>query len=209
MILISTGHNPNRKGATFGDTSEYDEASLWTARILSILAVDLPNCKVRYVPTGSLTHKIAFINTQDEPVECAFELHFNSEPSFKAKGSEVLYYKGSAKGKRLADCIMDEFKQKKIFAPYRGSKEGVHHSGKPLLFLQKTKCTSVIIEPEFLFNINNINENFEDGCRAIANGIKKFVEKSCPKKAVEFTESKEEEPEEKMGIIHSLFHRWC
>lgn len=212
MILISTGHNPTKKGAAFEGTSEYEEATLWTARILSILAVELPKDDIKYVPTGSLSKKVDFINEQSD-VDCVIELHFNSEPSHTARGSEVLYNQGSIKGKRLADCIMDEFKSREIFAPYRGSKEGIHHTGKPLYFLQKTKPVAVIIEPEFLFNIDTITGNFENGCQSIAAGIKKFIGKECPKAPIEsdlieFTES-DEVTSTHQGLIKRLFSRWC
>lgn len=180
MILISTGHNPHKKGASFGNTTEYDEGVLWSARVISLLCTKTDE-EVRYVPTGSLEDKVKFINSQEEKITCAVEIHFNSEPSQQAKGSEVLYYPGSEKGRYLAQCIMHEFRVKDIFEPYRGAKEGKHHSGAPLKFLKDTKCVSVIIEPEFIFNIETINENFEKGCRAIADGIMSYCRKECKK----------------------------
>ena len=46
----------------------------------------------------------------------------------------------------------------------------------PDRFLAKTKCTALIVEPEFIRNVNDIISKREAACHAIVNALKTMVE---------------------------------
>lgn len=174
MILLSTGHNPDAKGACNGNICEWDIATEWVEEISRILDIALiPNM---IVPTGSLKEKVNFINEKNSFI--AMELHFNS--NIKAHGSETLYCPGSTKGKELADIIQKQFMMNEIFQPNRGSKEGWYKMDKnnpPDYFLRKTNCVSIIVEPDFISNLDNIEKHRRLGCLSIANGLSQYFYK--------------------------------
>ena len=174
MILLSAGHNPKAKGACNVDVCEWDIATEWVEEISRQLNIALiPNI---IVPTGKLQEKIDFINSKKPTI--AMELHFNS--NVIAHGSETLYYPGSKKGKELADLIQKEFSMNEIFQPNRGSKEGYYQmnpDNPPDYFLKKSSCTAVIVEPDFMYNIDNIYNNKQLGCISITAGLSKFYYK--------------------------------
>ena len=183
MILISAGHNPSAKGACNGDICEWDIAINWIEIISKHLTIaDVPN---RIVPTGKLSDKVSFINSKKPDI--AIELHFNS--NINAAGSETLYYPGSKKGKELASTIQGEFVNNCIFMPDRGIKEGWYKMDRPGIvdysgdvdgdetidyFLRKTSCTAVIVEPQFIYNLKNIEQHESLGCLSIATGLMKY-----------------------------------
>jgi len=118
MILISAGHNPEKRGASFGEFNEYDEATEWLFELMMHL-----NDSAVAVPTGSLRNKVDFINNQD--AELALEIHFNSamhNGKHVGKGCETLYCPRSVNGVKFARYIHDSYKM--IFPPDRGVKEG-------------------------------------------------------------------------------------
>jgi N-acetylmuramoyl-L-alanine amidase len=182
MILISAGHHPSMPGACYGGFCEHGEAVKWADRIVDILGDD----KAMAVPVGALRGKIDFINRQRPSI--AVEIHFNSAKIWKDKdrdgeidpdelvhigrGCETLYYPGSNSGKDAAIAVQELIAE--IFAPDRGAKEGYYQMNKakgPDFFLAKTRCTAIIIEPEFIDNKETITGNREAGCIAIAEAL--------------------------------------
>jgi len=169
MILISAGHHPYRKGAHFGDFYEYDEAKQWVSLIVNCLGSD-----GMVVPGGVLKEKIAFINDSTNAVIAA-EIHFNSakkDGKHVGRGCETLYYPGSKKGKEIANIVQRELSR--VFEPDRGVKEGWYQMNPekgPDIFLKKTKCPSVIIEPEFIHHKEVIQTNREVACAVIAAAL--------------------------------------
>lgn len=173
MILISAGHHPYAKGASFKDFNEHDEAKIWVSKIVNLLGH-----KGMVVPVGILRDKVNFINEQKD-VECAIEIHFNSAKDRNGnhigKGSESLYYPNSDKGASLALAIQDRLGI--VYGPDRGIKEGYYRMNKangPDFFLARTKCTSVIIEPEFVHHAEKIKEGRDAGCKIIAEALLKY-----------------------------------
>jgi len=173
MILISAGHYPTKPGACFGEFCEFDEAHKWAMLIVKILGED----NSILVPTGVLKDKVEFINTRANSESIAIEIHFNSAKNKDGvhigRGSESLYYPGSTKGKVVADTVQDFLA--KEFSPNRGSKEGYYRMQKkfgPDYFLAKTKCVSVIVEPDFIHLKDKIRAGRAAGCNAIANALK-------------------------------------
>jgi len=72
MKLISTGHHPYKKGASFEGFYEFDEAKVWASLIAHFIGSD-----AMVVPNGVLKEKVEFINSQKD-VSIAIEIHFNS-----------------------------------------------------------------------------------------------------------------------------------
>lgn len=172
-IYLSAGHNPDAQGATYNGVSEYDLTPKWAKAVFTILTNDGYPCKL--VPTGSLTSKVAFINRGGIPT-LALEIHFNS--NIEAHGSACLHYPGSKKGIELATNILTEFEKNAIFQPNRGPKEGWYRdSGIVDYFLRATHCPSVIVEPEFIRNLDIIEREFHKGTQSIAQGIKNYYDK--------------------------------
>lgn len=177
MILLGIGHNEKERGACNGSFCEFDIASNWIPRIKEILEYE--EIPVKVIPDGSLTDKVAFVNSHEDAV-AAVELHFNSNIR-GARGSESLYAPGSVGGKELAERIQDQFERRSVFQPNRGAKVGYYQAdpSKGLLyFLRATKCVAVIIEPEFMSILDAILDidNFYHGCDAIAQAIKEYYE---------------------------------
>jgi N-acetylmuramoyl-L-alanine amidase len=180
MIHISGGHNPEKRGATNGEISEFPETLRWAEQIVEELKK--MNVQACVVPTGTLGHKVRSINSK--PATMAIEIHFNADPSSRGKGCETLYHPGSTKGADLANAIQQHMAS--FFPPNRGVKEGWYKMDRPGAvdyrgdvdgdemvdyFLRKTKCPAVIIEPEFIHNQQVIEANMDVGCQVIAEAI--------------------------------------
>jgi len=188
MFLLSIGHYPQAPGATNGEHTEHSIASTWVKRIVEILQGD--GFPIDTVPTGHLPSKVDFINTY-AGVQFTAELHFNGNID-GAHGCESLYYPGSTQGKRFADIVLEEFDKRDIFQPNRGSKEAWYKMDKPGVvdyagdvdgdetidyFVRKTAIPAIIIEPEFMSNLDLImHEQFYNGCDAIAQAVRRFSE---------------------------------
>lgn len=184
MIALSAGHYPKAPGACWPPESqtwcEHDLAMRWVARVAQIVHEQV---MVHVIPSGWLGDKVRAVNTLPG-CKLAVEIHFNSASSAKARGSETLYCPGSAKGYTAARTVQDHLS--KIFLPDRGAKEGWHRMDRPGhvdyagdvegdekidYFLAKTKPVSLIVEPEFIFNVKTLQDLELSGCRALANGL--------------------------------------
>lgn len=176
MFILSIGHHPDAKGATNGDYNEFDLACQWAERIEQILGPK--DIGFKLAPVGRLEDKVKFINNTRH-VQFAAELHFNANIT-GAQGSETLYYPGSNSGRKYANMIQNEYERRNIFQPNRGAKEGYYFnsdgtkSDEILYFLRATKVPSVIIEPEFMSNMDRINDYWYEGCDAIIQATLKF-----------------------------------
>lgn len=173
-ILLSAGHHSQKKGVSFEGFNEHDEAIEWVKILNEILGEDST-----IVPFMTLPHKVQFINTNKATM--AIEIHFNSaqvendagELVHVGRGSETLYYPKSVTGKKNA-LIMQEHLSN-VFSPDRGAKEGYYQTNPAKgadYFLRKTKCPSLIIEPEFIHKKSDIIEKRQAGCEAIAKAIR-------------------------------------
>lgn len=122
-ICISAGHNPAHPGACFEGFSEHPEAALWAKRIFELLPHTV---SPHLVPTGTLRSKVQYINDADATL--AVEIHFNSaknaDGEHVGRGSETLYYPGSADGKDAATSMQKHLAP--VFSPDRGASFGVN-----------------------------------------------------------------------------------
>lgn len=185
MIYISAGHDKDKPGAKFKDLTEYELTTKWADCLHSILGDSI---SVR-VPDGKLKKSVEYINRKGD-ASIAVELHFNSFQFWKdldkdgeidegemfhgGEGCETLYYPGSITGFSLATRIQQRLS--KVFPPNRGIKEGWYRLDKKNgvnYFLKATKCTAVIIEPEFIDNmdVTNLNEKMFQACNSIASAL--------------------------------------
>ena len=179
MIILSAGHYPESPGTCYPADNphwcEHTEAVDWVNHIAILVRQQV---KVGIVPTGPLTGKVKWINEQCQrnQVKLAVEIHFNSDESKQAKGSETLYCPGSVKGELLANIIQGALSS--ILPPNRGVKEGWFRMIRPPdprakkdYFLEKTNCPALIIEPEFIYNRRTIESNQNFACEIIADAL--------------------------------------
>lgn len=182
MIHVSAGHHIRKQGAEFNGVTEYSLTVKWADRIFELLGHE----RALRVPNGFLADKVRFINQHHASL--AVEIHFNSAAIWKDKnnnnivdegeihrvgrGSETLYYPGSKTGKEAAELMQDNLSR--VLSPNRGAKEGWYRMNKsngPDFFLAKTSCTALIIEPEFIDNLEVIGNNFDEACHVIADTL--------------------------------------
>lgn len=145
------------------------------------------NVETVIVPPGTLSMKIGLINSKR--CDAALEVHFNSDPGRKGRGSETLYTPGSLHGHQLAVLI-----QKKLAGlcpPDRGVKEGWYRMDVPGrkdyaedvdgdeaidAFLARTNCPAVIVEPFFIHELDRIESARAAVCQAIADATGEFLQ---------------------------------
>jgi len=187
MIFISAGHHKNAQGAKFKEYSEYFFTSPWADFIAELLEGEA----VR-VPNGTLKDKVNFINETAVKGDLAIEIHFNSAKLWRdgnangviddgemvhvGRGSETLYYPSSITGKEAALTVQSALGS--LMKPNRGVKEGWYQMNKSKgadFFLTRTRCTSLIIEPEFIDNVLKIQTNKIDACHVIASALLECV----------------------------------
>ena len=184
MIFISAGHHATAQGAKYKEFTEYQFTVLWADMIASLLGD-----KATRVPNGTLKEKVDFINSYETSnKDIAIEIHFNSFKMWKdqnnngvvddgeminlGRGSETLYYPSSKTGERAAFIIQSALGS--LLKPNRGIKEGYYQMNKSKgadFFLAKTRCTSLIVEPEFIDNVDIILSSQDAACTVIASAL--------------------------------------
>lgn len=197
MIFLSVGHNKDKQGASYSNNgftvTEFMLAEKW----IELIALLLKEKCVR-VPRGTLTEKVKFINdgvNSSKGNHIAIELHFNSfkkwidldkdgvvdsnEMIALGKGAETLYMPGSAKGKEFADLVQSQLGH--LMKPNRGIKEGWYQMNPKKgadYFLKATRCPAIIVEPEFIDNIEQINQNMSPACHVIAAALLEYSQQN-------------------------------
>lgn len=172
MIIITPGHYNGAAGARHPNGFvEYPETREWARMIYHNIGKE----NAMYVAAQTLPKKVAVINELCDlnDVKVVLEVHFNAaqnaEGEYVGKGSETLYYPGSAVGKAYAEKV--QVALAKHFPPSRGVKEGWYRRRKssgPLYLLKKTKCPALIIEPDFIHRADLIRQNQAACCQDIA-----------------------------------------
>lgn len=170
-IIIFAGHHPKKPGACWEGFCEHDEALRWLPLLRGFFAEE----DLIIGPAATLRDKTDFVNERSPLL--AIDLHFNSAPMKDGKpvgkGSETLYYPGSAKGKAAAEAV--QAKLSKVFPPDRGVKEGYYRLDPKRgadWFLARTRCTALILEPEFVQRKAIIIERRAEGVEALAEGLR-------------------------------------
>lgn len=192
MIAISAGHWERARGAK-NKTGfyEYPETMLWARKIHDLLMSDLHNIAAVLVPAENLAAKVKFINdfVSAGKVKLVVEIHFNSAPGGKGRGSETLYHPGSYAGKQAAGIVQSALGS--ILPPNRGAKEGWYKMDRPGIqdypgdkdgdetpdyFLAKTRCPALIIEPAFIQRQMVIEDMRDIACEVIAASLAEVLQ---------------------------------
>lgn len=187
MIFLSPGHHPSKPGAVFNGFAEHDEAVRW----VECLYAHLASGSAVKVPALPLTQKVPFINSRLTPASIAVEVHFNAAKIWKdengndkvdegemvnvGRGCETLFFPGSVEGEELAIAVQTSMAG--VLPPNRGVKEGWYRMDPkfgPDYFLEKTKCPSIIIEPEFIHRKELIQTNMERCCAVISDALEDY-----------------------------------
>ncbi len=187
MIFISVGHHKDAQGASYENNghkvTEFILAEKWAELIVGLIGEE-----AILVPTGTLTNKVKYINDHSVAGSIAVEMHFNSAKKWKdldndgivdsgemiaiGRGSETLYMPDSISGEQAAQTVQEDLGH--VMKPNRGIKEGWYQMNPKKgadYFLRKTNCTALIIEPEFIDNIDLINQNMNAACHVIAASL--------------------------------------
>lgn len=201
VLILSIGHYPAAGGAKWHDLIEHTEIFRWMNFIYGRLS-KYNDISTHLVDVGKLTAKVNQVNEivrQTKVMRAvvpilAVELHFNAAGSTYVSGNETLYYPGSVTGKAAAHKFNDEFieyaeAQYGMHIKNRGAKEGwywmdrpnvVDYSGdvdgdeKPDYFLRKTSCTSLILEPHFLCELEGMDD-WHCSATAVAEALRSTV----------------------------------
>lgn len=168
MIYLSAGHHPSAPGAAWKGFVEHKEAMIWVWSISDWL----PEAVI--VPPVELSRKIAWVNKRASVNDFLVEVHFNAAAP-GARGCETLYAPGSIRGRSTAEKIQSVLER---FFVGRGIKEGWYQQDPrrgPLALLARTKCTSIIIEPEFVYNAELIRSQRKACCVALASELRRLA----------------------------------
>jgi hypothetical protein len=171
MLFLSAGHHPAAPGAAWKGLVEHTEAVRWVSELSRLL----PEAIV--VPPGNLTQKIGFINARAASNDLAIDLHFNAASKPTARGSETLYNPGSVHGQKIATEVQFVV-MAKHFPPNRGIKLGYLQTDPakgPLAFLSRTRCTALIIEPEFIYHAESIRAGMVPCCTDLATILRRYL----------------------------------
>lgn len=181
MILVSAGHHEGAQGATWNGYTEWPQACLWRDQLVRYLGDSLGLA----VPDGTLPDKVDFINANT--AICAIEIHFNSAKVngvHVGRGCETLYEPDNKRSDILAASVHNALRMH--FRPDRGIKEGWYRMDRPGVvdydgdvegdekldyFLWATHCPAVVIEPEFIQYIDEIDRRRAMACKAMADQL--------------------------------------
>lgn len=112
----------------------------------------------------------------DSNADIVVSVHQNSFQDGSAKGAQVFYYKHSAQGKKLAECVQKSFK-----ANLDESNNRVEKADNTYYMLVHTKAPTIIAECGFLSNVSEtkllIDESYQRKvAEAIFQGILQYFE---------------------------------
>ena len=121
---------------------------------------------------ADMTSRIDIINKSK--ADLVVSIHQNSFTSSEARGAQVFYYKESAKGEQLAECI-----QKKLRLMDETNTRDKKNDG-DYYILKKSNPPAVIVECGFLSNEEEMKLLSTDAyqekvAKAIASGIKEYL----------------------------------
>lgn len=187
VVVLSVAHCKNAPGACWKGLEEYSQSEKWSLAVSTLLSQKGILCRLIY--GTSLNDKIQQVNKVEEDIVLAMEIHFNACGGCGASGTETLYYPGSTKGKQYAQIFQDHLCQG-LSTLDRGIKEGWLKGDEPdkvdypgdvpgdevmAGFLKFTKCTALILEPEFIEQTDKMNQHAVTGPQAIADAVEEIV----------------------------------
>lgn len=186
-VAVSAGHYAEKQGAVFEGVTEFDETVPWQFELIAAL-IDMSAkrgvlAQPFHIDEGTLTEKVKQINGLN--CDLAVEIHFNAGGTATTKGCETLFYPGSAAGEAAAVRIQTPLAIA-METKSRGCKPGWYRMDRPGVvdfygdedgdempdyFLRATNCTALILEPEFLQQIESIREHRAAGIFQISKAI--------------------------------------
>lgn len=146
-IVIDPGHSgPVEPGACADGVRECDVV-LAIAKLLAEQLYDTGHdvllTRTGDIATTDLALRAELANANGADVFVS--IHANSVASDTAHGTEVYHYPGSARGKRLAECI-----QARLVAELNTADRGVKTAN--FQVLRETDCPAVLVEVAFISN---------------------------------------------------------
>ena len=176
-IYCSVGHDAKRKGAYNEkyDLHEYD-INVETTQYLAEELIEM-GLKVSKVYSDRLSSAIKEINKTAKSTDIAIEMHVNALSNPNVRGCEVMYFKGSKNGNRIAFHVQNAMRA------FLGQQDKKNDARDDLSFLERTVCAAIIPEPFFLSNeadvqrflLNDREANLRNISYAIAIGVKDFI----------------------------------
>lgn len=186
LVGLSVAHFPAKVGADFCGFNEHNESKVWV--MLVEAALKKLGVEVVVPPIGGLRSKVDWLNKRHPTV--AVEIHFNGSVNPDVAGCETLYYPNSKKGAVFASTVHTAYRRS-MANKDRGVKEGWYRMDRPMIvdyvgdvdgdempdyFLKKTNCPALILEPDFIAQVNNIASKRFIACDKIARGILNYLE---------------------------------
>lgn len=171
IVYLCPGHGGRDPGAIGPDGTPEKKQVLWLALIMRMelerygYYVQLTRWNDEY-----RSHKSRVVLANSDKADIYVSLHFNGWITPQAHGAEVLHFRGSTEGQRLAQCLQDEMVHGLRFRN-RGVKERTFY------VLRHTRMPAVIVEPLFITNpeeerwirdTQNVVELSRHLCRGIA-----------------------------------------
>lgn len=172
---IVVGHEKKAPGAeSVSGESEYDFNCRLAPMIVARLARGGKVDPIQVMRDSVGYSRLPASIDQYSPL-CAVELHFNAADG-KARGTEMLHWRGSARGAVLAGLL-----QKAVVATLGTKDRGIKarlHDDRGGYLLGHTKTTCVIAEPFFGDNSADFNRGHErmaELAGAVASAVEEFV----------------------------------
>ena len=169
-ICVNAGHFV---GVDSGAVGQKGTQEACVNKIIAIQVVEKLKSKghnVILVTDKSLSNVVKASN--DFGADYFVSIHCNSATNKQARGTETFYWKGNAKGKKLAKAINDEIVST-LSTRDRGIKENT-----TFYVVKYTKCPAVLVECEFISNLEGeklLIEKMSVFAEAITKGILKGI----------------------------------
>lgn len=186
-VMVVVAHSNASKGVVVDEGNaikidEYEMSKRATVALVRALSNDFRVTYSHQAIGGDKNYlplKVDEVNAVGPDI--ALEMHLNSGPS-TANYREVIYYPGSAKGKRaaelIAEALTDKFPNER---PCKARANSVAADKHMMYFLDKTTVPSVLVEGFFLTNKDHRelllrSGGAEDYGLAVAAGLRKYLE---------------------------------
>jgi N-acetylmuramoyl-L-alanine amidase len=160
VIILSAGHGSADPGAMWDDEfTEHDivtQICQYTQGLMCAAGILGDGPVILVTPPFGLSGKIKLVNQWSTQLEAngfphfAVEVHVNAATSGVPRGSEAFYFKGNSQGLKIAEILSASIAT--LGWPNRGVKTPRQAWRKSLGWVEKTRCTSVLLELGFLTN---------------------------------------------------------
>lgn len=169
-VVVNAGHCPGKDSGACGSYSQEADIVKYVA---GVVCTDLKAVGIEaiFVQDNSLATICRTAN--DLNANLFVSIHCNSAENKNARGTETFYYEGSAKSKKLAQCIQ------KQLVDTMGSVDRGLKRGNSLYVVKNTAMPAVLTELGFISNLAEekyLNEHKQVMAHAIARGITDYMQ---------------------------------